>query len=67
MIKRLFEAYGPDRLMWASDCPYQLTEPHTYAASIALIRDHIDFVSPEERQKMLRSTAESTFFFPVEK
>ena len=67
MIKRLFEAFGPDRLMWASDCPYQLTEPNTYAASIALIRDHIDFVSPEERQKVLRSTAESTFFFPVEK
>ena len=67
MIKRLFEAFGPDRLMWASDCPYQLTEPNTYAASIALIRDHIDFVSPEERRKLLRSTAESTFFFDVAK
>lgn len=67
MIKRLFEAFGPDRLMWASDCPYQLTEANTYAASIGLIRDQIDFVSTEERRKLLRSTAESTFFFDIQK
>lgn len=63
MIKRLCEVYGPDRLMWASDCPYQLTSPSTYAASIALIRDHIDFVTAEERRMLLRTTAESTYFF----
>lgn len=63
MIKRLCETYGPNRLMWASDCPYQLTEPSTYASSIALIRDHIDFVTAEERRMLLRTTAESAFFF----
>ncbi len=63
MIKRLFEAYGPDRLMWASDCPYQLTEPSTYAASIALVRDGLDFVSVDDRRKLLRTTAEKTFLF----
>ena len=63
MIKRLFEAFGPDRLMWASDCPYQLEAPSTYVSSIALIRDHIDFVTSDERRKLLRTTAESTYFF----
>ncbi len=63
MIRRLFETYGPDRLMWASDSPYQIVAPNSYAASIALIRDHIDFVSTEERRKLMRTTAESTFFF----
>jgi len=67
MIKSLFDAFGPDRLMWASDCPYQLTVPNTYAASIALIRDHLDFVSMEDRRKLLRTTAESTFFFATDK
>lgn len=67
MIKRLFEAYGPDRLMWASDCPYQLTEPNTYAASITLVRDGLDFVSADDRRKLLRTTAESTFFFDAKK
>jgi len=63
MIKHLYESYGAERLMWASDCPYQLTEPNTYAASVALIQDHIDFVTAEERRMLLRTTAESTFFF----
>ncbi len=63
MIKRLFETFGPDRLMWASDCPYQLTAPSSYASSIALIRDHIDFVTADDRRKLLRTTAESTFLF----
>jgi L-fuconolactonase len=62
MIKRLFECFGPDRLMWASDCPYQLGGQNSYKASISLIRDHLAFVNQEERRKLLRSTAESTFF-----
>ena len=63
MIRRLFEAYGPDRLMWASDSPYQLTEPNSYGASVAVVRDRLDFVSESDRAKLLRTTAESTFFF----
>jgi len=63
MIKRLHETFGSNRLMWASDCPYQLDGANTYAASIALIRDVIDFVSDEERRQLLRTTAEDTFFF----
>jgi predicted TIM-barrel fold metal-dependent hydrolase len=63
MIRRLFEAYGPDRLMWASDSPYQLTEPNSYGAAVAVVRDRLDFVSESDRMKLLRSTAESTFFF----
>jgi L-fuconolactonase len=63
MIRRLFEAFGPDRLMWASDSPYQLTDPNSYGASVALVRDRLDFVSVEDRRRLLRSTAESTFFF----
>ena len=63
MIRRLFEAYGPDRLMWASDSPYQLTEPNSYGASVALVRDRLDFVKEADRVKLMRTTAETTFFF----
>ncbi len=63
MIRRLFEAYGPDRLMWASDSPYQLTEPNSYEASVALVRDRLDFVKEADRVKLMRTTAETTFFF----
>ena len=63
MIRRLYETYGAQRLMWASDCPYQLDGNNTYKSSIALIRDHLDFVTEEERRQLLQKTAEATFFF----
>jgi predicted TIM-barrel fold metal-dependent hydrolase len=62
MIHRLRDAYGASRLMWGSDCPYQVQEGHTYADSIALIRDRLAFLSAEDKQWMLRRTAEKVFF-----
>ncbi|MFG0332215.1 MAG: amidohydrolase family protein [Maioricimonas sp. JB049] len=62
MIRRCYEAYGPERLMWGSDCPYQLTGPNTYGDSIALIRERIDFFSAEDREWILRGTAEKVYF-----
>jgi predicted TIM-barrel fold metal-dependent hydrolase len=63
MIKRLYEAFGPQRLMWASDSPYQLQGGNNYQASISLIRDKVDFISAEDRQWLLAKTAERVFFF----
>jgi len=63
MIKQLFETFGSQRLMWASDSPYQIQGENNYAASISLVRDRLDFVSAEDRQWLLRKTAEKVFFF----
>ena len=49
--------------MWASDSPYQLVGENNYSASIALVRDRIDFVSPDERDRLLGGTAEKVYFF----
>ena len=62
MIRQLRDAYGAERLMWATDCPYQAQEGHSYAASIALIRDRLGFLSERDKQWMLRGTAERVFF-----
>lgn len=62
MIRRLVDAYGPKRLMWASDCPYQVQGNHTYADSVALIRDRIDFLSAGDKAEILRGTAARVFF-----
>ena len=62
LIKELLKAYGPERLMWGSDCPYQLAPGHGYKASIALIRDRLDGVSEGDREWLLRKTAERVFF-----
>ncbi|MBI3464873.1 MAG: amidohydrolase family protein [Planctomycetes bacterium] len=61
MIRRLFDAYGPERLMWASDCPFQV-DNETYADSISLVHDRLDFLAAGDREWVLRKTAERTFF-----
>jgi predicted TIM-barrel fold metal-dependent hydrolase len=65
MIRRLFETFGAARLMWATDCPYQLTPPNSYAASLELVRDRLDFLMPPDREQLLRGTAERVFFGDV--
>src|SRR4029079_2343229 len=62
MIRRVIEAFGVERCMWASDAPYQVQAPHTYAASIALIRDRMGGLSAGDKEWLLRKTAERVFF-----
>ena len=62
MIKECHQYFGPQRLMWASDCPFQVDPGHTYKDSISLIRDHLDFLSPSDKTWMLGKTAEKVFF-----
>lgn len=62
MIRRLRNAFGPERLMWATDCPFQVQGGHTFSDSIELIRDRLDFFSEGDREWILRKTAEKVFF-----
>jgi len=63
MIKRLIDAFGVERCMWASDSPYQVVKGHTYAASIALIRDRMKGLSKGDREWLLRKTAEKVYYY----
>jgi predicted TIM-barrel fold metal-dependent hydrolase len=62
MIRRVLDAFGPERLMWASDGPFQVIGGHRYADSIDLVRTRLDFLSPTDRAWLLRRTADQTFF-----
>ena len=62
MIRKLLDAYTPQRLMWATDCPYQVQKGHTYTSSIELVRDRLDFLSNGDRRWLLEKTAERVFF-----
>ncbi|MBW3540441.1 MAG: amidohydrolase [Planctomycetes bacterium] len=62
LIKSVYDAYGPKRLMWASDCPFQIVGEHTYKASIDLVKERLEFLSEDDRTWLLRKTAERVFF-----
>lgn len=62
LIRRVYEAFGAERLMWASDCPYQVQDQHSYAASVDLLEKRLDFLPVKDREQILAGTAGSFFF-----
>ena len=62
LIRRVVEAFGPRRCMWESDCPFQVDPAHTYQESIDLVRTRLEFLSKDDRDWLLRRTAEEFFF-----
>lgn len=63
LIRRVLQAFGSRRLMWESDCPFQVVD-HTYEDSIALVRDRLDFLNEGDREWILGRTAEHLLFMP---
>ncbi len=41
LIKKVVKAFGPERCMWESDCPFQVQGDHTYKAGIDLVRSSL--------------------------
>jgi predicted TIM-barrel fold metal-dependent hydrolase len=62
LIREVYDAFGAERLMWATDCPFQVVGDHTYKASIDLIKNGLDFLSDDEKHWLLYKTAENVFF-----
>lgn len=63
LIQRVFESYGPKRLMWASDAPFQVENGHRYQPSVSLIKEGLPFLSAEDKDWILGKTAEEVFFW----
>lgn len=64
LIRRVLQSYGSRRLMWETDCPFQVVEGRRYDDSVALVRDKLDYLSKDDRDWLLRRTAERLLFQP---
>ena len=64
LIRRVVQAFGRERCMWESDCPFQVAGGHSYKDSIDLVARKLDFLSASDREWLLRKTAEGFFFKP---
>jgi L-fuconolactonase len=63
-VKRLYDVFGPRRLMWATDWP--VCEAHTtYDKALTLVRDDMKFLNEEDRRWMLSRTVEQVWPFPA--
>jgi L-fuconolactonase len=61
-VKRLYDAFGPQRLMWGTDWP--IVEAHCgYAKALAMVRDEMKFLNDEDKSWMLSRTVERVWKF----
>jgi predicted TIM-barrel fold metal-dependent hydrolase len=61
-VRRLYDAFGPQRLMWGTDWP--MVEAHCgYAKALAMVRDEMKFLNDEDRSWMLSRTVQRVWKF----
>jgi predicted TIM-barrel fold metal-dependent hydrolase len=62
-IHRLYDAFGPQRLMWATDWPIIENSKATYPQALTLVRDDIPFLNAEDKSWILSKTIEKVWPF----
>jgi L-fuconolactonase len=63
-VKRLHQAVGPQRLMWATDWPIVETVS-TYTRALSVVRDEMHFLNADDLRWMLSKTVEKVWPFPA--
>jgi len=62
-LDRIFEAFGPERLMIGSDWPV-CTQAASYRQTMDIVQDYIARISPQEQAAILGKTAKQTYKRP---
>ena len=63
LVQRLHDAFGPKRLMWATDWP--ISKRHaSYAQTLAIVRDSMTFLNRDDKRWMLSRTIDRVWPFP---
>ena len=62
IVRRIYDAFGPGRLMWGTDFPHVLTEGG-YVHALELVRDELDFLTNEDKGWLFSGTARKLWKF----
>ncbi|MBM3728179.1 MAG: amidohydrolase [Acidobacteria bacterium] len=61
-VKRLYDAFGPRRLMWGTDWPVSLNHV-SYGEALAVVRDEMKFLNEEDKSWILSKTIQRVWPF----
>ena len=61
-FEKLYDAFGPERLMWGTNFP-GVVKGVGYGPAIELFRDHMEFLSPGDKEWLFAKTAQSIYEF----
>jgi len=62
MVRRIYDAFGPERLMWGTDFPHVLTAGG-YVRALELVRDELDFLTNEDKDWLFSRTVRKVWKF----
>jgi L-fuconolactonase len=62
LVKRLYDTFGPQRLMWATDWPIA-NDRASYAQRLTVVRDNMKFLNADDKSWMLSKTVERVWPF----
>jgi predicted TIM-barrel fold metal-dependent hydrolase len=60
--ERIYDVFGPQRLMWGTDFPHILRNIG-YENGLALFRDHLPFLTKDDQEWLFSKTALSIWKF----
>ena len=63
LVKRLYDTFGPQRLMWATDWPIA-NDRASYPQRLTVVRDEMKFLNADDKSWMLSKTVERVWPFP---
>ena len=64
LVKRLYDAFGPRRLMWGTDWPI-LKSAAKYEQALTVVRGDMKFLNADDKSWMLGKTVERVWPFPA--
>jgi predicted TIM-barrel fold metal-dependent hydrolase len=65
-VKRVYDAFGPRRIMWATDWPIvENTSGASYARALTVVRDEMKFLNADDKSWVLSKTIERVWPFPA--
>lgn len=62
-VRRLYDVFGPRRLMWGTDWPL-VEERASYRQALTVVRDDMKFLNDEDKSWILSRTIERVWPFP---
>jgi predicted TIM-barrel fold metal-dependent hydrolase len=63
LVKRLYDSFGPRRLMWATDWPIVENSHATYSQAVSVVRDDMKFLNDEDKSWIMSKTIERVWPF----
>lgn len=62
-FSRLYDAFGPKRIMWGTDWPVSVRHA-AYPQTLSVVRDEMKFLNDDDKSWILSKTVETVWPFP---